>query len=69
MFDLIPAQELKDNVSIIAKTLDLTQTLPLNIEKESIYNLFKSTSIRSTLFNKKIFIELKLPILERDEFL
>lgn len=69
IFDLVPAQELKDNVSIIAKTLDLTQMLPFNVEKENIYNLFKSTSIKSTLFNKKIFIELKIPILERDEFL
>lgn len=65
---IIPFKSLNDSLQIIAHELDNTQKLPIDIKEESLYHIYKITSVRSTLINKKIMIEMSIPILEKDEF-
>lgn len=59
--DVIPLSQMKENIRGISKHLNTNSILPINIETESIYHIFKYTIIKSTLHKKKIIIELSLP--------
>lgn len=62
---VIPINRLKENLKIISNNLSENQKLPINLKSENIYHLFKITNVRATLYNKKILIELSIPIIEK----
>lgn len=65
---IIPFKSLKNCLQIISNKLDHTQKLPIDIKNESIYHIYKIISVRSTLINKRIMIEISIPILEKNQF-
>lgn len=67
--DIIPTDQLKINIRDISKHLNNNIILPINMENENIYEIFKYTTIRSTLHEDKIIIELSLPLIENEKWI
>lgn len=60
--DVIPSLHLKQNLREVALHLVHEKRLPINTETDNIYSIFKYTTIKSTLHDKKVIIELTIPI-------
>lgn len=65
---LIPEYRLKQDLKAIAATLNSNQKLPIEILHEDILHIFRFTEIRTTLYEKILFMEIDMPIAERDDF-
>lgn len=65
--DVITPTALKTNIKDICKHLKNNIILPTNMENENIYEIFKYTTIKSTLHGNKIIIELSIPLVENEQ--
>lgn len=64
----IPIRALKRNLQSIENNLGENQKLPIDLQNESTYHIFKTVTIRATQMNEKILVELNIPILERETY-
>lgn len=64
----IPIHEIKQILGKIKHYLPENQKLPIDIEEENTYHIYKISTIRATKINNKILIELGIPILDRDSY-
>lgn len=64
----IPLSELKSNLKQIKYSLKENQKLAIDLENESIYHVFKTATLRANMINKRILIEINIPILETDAY-
>lgn len=65
---VIPADRLEDKLKYIQLNMGMDKKLPVDIERESVYHLYKIVSIKVTLINEKILIELNIPVVERENY-
>lgn len=66
--DIIPAKQLEHTLREISVKLQPNTELPVNLNTESIYHIFKTSSIHSTLLNGRVLVEVKIPIILREPF-
>lgn len=68
IIDLIPINQLEDNLYFINDQVAKDEELAIEFKTESVYNIFKTATIHSILRNNIVIIEIGLPILELEEF-
>lgn len=61
--DIIPFKQMKENLRGITANLNNNLALPVNLDNENPYDIFKFTSILSTLHKEHIIVELTIPII------
>lgn len=66
--DIIPPKQLEKSIKQIPHHLPANMELPINWETESIYHIFRVSSIHSTLTNDRIIVEMKIPIISNQPF-
>lgn len=64
----IPHYQMNDDLKRIASTLKSNQKLPIDILQEDPLHIFKFTEVQSTLFADKLWIELSIPIAQREDY-
>lgn len=64
----IPIEQLRQNLKTIEQNLSEDQKLPIDLNSESTYHIYKTVAIKATMLNKRILVEVNVPILERDEY-
>lgn len=64
----ISLDQLHSNLKIIKESLRTEEELPINISKDNLYNLFKTSSIHSILRDNRLLVELTIPILSTTIF-
>jgi hypothetical protein len=60
--ELIPLNQLKDNLKTLELHLERGEELPIEINKENIFNIFKTSAIHSILTGDRLIAELTIPI-------
>lgn len=65
---LIPLDILTDDLRKLENLLPDKQKLPINIHRESALNIFKFSTTRATLYEKKILIEINIPKVDMDTY-
>lgn len=68
LVELIPENDLYDNLLHIQNNLKNTQTLPLDLQLDNSIQITKSATVSGAIYDKKIFIEIKFPIPENEIF-
>lgn len=63
---LVPLKKLSDDLSTIEKELPEYQKLPVNLKFENPLHTFKHSTVTASLFDKRLLIEITIPILERE---
>lgn len=66
--ELIPKQQLTDDLTHLIEILPSHQRLPIDPNREDIFHIFKFSSIRSTLFAQKLMVEVNIPIAEKERY-
>lgn len=66
--ELIPKKQLVSDLKFINERLDSTQQLPINPNTEDAFHIYKYSGILSTIHNGKIFMEISIPVAEREKF-
>lgn len=61
--ELIPVDILQDNLRDISFNLVNGKKLPIDIEKDNIYEIFDMITIKSTVINNKLLMILSIPII------
>lgn len=64
----IPAYKLKQGIKRIVPHLRSDQRIPINLEIESIYHIYKMAKLRSTLIGHKILIEIGIPLVKKENY-
>lgn len=67
VIDLVPVTQLEENIHFIKEKLSKTEELAIRPDRESIYNIFKTSTVHSILRNRLVMIEIRIPILESEE--
>lgn len=65
---LIPEERLINDLSHIEKFLREDQKLPIDFNIEDPLHIFKYSKIMSTLYGNRIFMEITIPIVERQQY-
>lgn len=65
---LIPINNLENDFAQIQMKLGRNQILPTNLGHNGIHNVGKFISTKATLFEKRIFIEIGIPVVENDQY-
>lgn len=63
---LVPLEKLTEDLGIVAKNLDENQRLPIELGTENPLHIFKFSSISASLYGDRMFIEINIPIVERE---
>lgn len=66
--ELIPIQQLANELQQISASLEGRQKLPMDPYAENTMNIFKYSRTKATLFNRKLMIELSTPAAEGESF-
>lgn len=66
--DFIAKTQLGENLKTIQNTLKQEKQLPIDANTDNPYSIYRSTVIRTSLHNKRVLIELSIPILDREIF-
>lgn len=66
--NLVPVKTIREDLKKISLLLTKRQKLPIDINQENTYHLYKVMTVRSTLINKKMLIEIGIPIVEDEKF-
>lgn len=66
---MISQNTLRKCLEEISKTLNGEQSLPINIKNQSPLNIFLVSEVEGVLENKRILINLRIPIITRDEYI
>lgn len=61
--ELLPASKLQENLREINYALDTDKQLPINIDTENIYEIFKISQIKTTIINNRLLIIATIPII------
>ena len=67
IINLISQKQIRKDLQIITENLKNHQRLPINLKNQHPYNIFAVTTSKATLYDKKILIKLRIPIIDRDE--
>lgn len=68
MTNLIPTTRLTSKLTDIAKELGKNQELPINLDRENVFQLFSISKIGAVLHENKIIVEINFPILTRESY-
>lgn len=66
--ELISKSQLAEELNRISNSLRITQRLPINTISENALHIFKFSKISSSLFDRKLMMEIEIPLAEREEF-
>lgn len=66
--ELIPKKQLSKDLELVSKLLLPSQKLPIDYDNEDIFHIFKFSTIKSTLFARKILVEITIPIAEKEQY-
>lgn len=61
--ELLPVGKLQENLREIEYALDADKQLPINIDSENIYEIFKVAKIKTTIINNRLLIVFTIPII------
>lgn len=67
VIDLIPINQLRDNLNVINGKIAKNEEMAIDLKMESVYNIFKTSTIHTILKNDIVIIEIGIPILEMEE--
>lgn len=67
-FPELSSKEVRQSLLNISKNLRITQRLPIDLREDNALSIFHFTSIKSTLHDAKLLIELIVPIAETESF-
>lgn len=67
--EIISETDIISILETIALGLEPEQEIPIDIFEENVYNLLNIISISSSIFDEKILMEIKIPIILRDTFI
>lgn len=66
--DVIPIQNIREQLKIIENNLEKKVELPVDLRSESTYHIFRTASVRSTLLGNRIIVEINFSILNQEIF-
>lgn len=66
--DVIEIQMISDGLYKIQTLLREDEMLPIDLSKDNIHSIFGFTSIKGTLFNNRIMVEIAIPVLSRTKY-
>lgn len=66
--ELIPKEQLSRDMEHLSRLLLSHQKLPIDFDHEDIFHIFKFSTLRSTLFARKIMVEVNIPIAENEQY-
>lgn len=66
--ELIPKQQLTDDLTEMNDSMPSHQTLPIDCNKDDIFHIFRFSSIKSTLYAQKILFEVNIPVVEKEQY-
>lgn len=66
--DIIPITQLRRDLQYVEQQTERDEELTIDLEKESIYHIFRAASIHSALRGNLIMMELRIPILDSEAF-
>lgn len=69
IMSMIPFNIFKQHLNEVQYSLRKDQRLPFDINRDSIYSILKIINVKSALYNKRILMEIKIPILRNPEFI
>lgn len=65
---LLPAERLVEDLKLISYSLDNDKHLPIDIDKENIYELFRIISVKTTIINNRLLIIITIPIVNTNTY-
>lgn len=66
--EIIPREKLMAELKRISDSLKSTQSLPIDVHSQNAMQIFKYSTISSTLFQDKLLIEINIPVTESENF-
>lgn len=66
--EMIPKQQLRADLLHIKQLLKATQALPIDPAEEDAMHIIKFSQVKTALHNRRILVEVAIPIAEREEF-
>lgn len=63
---LIPKDKLLNDLRIVESKLEENQKLPINFSFENPLHIFKYSKIATSLYGNRLFMEINIPLVERD---
>lgn len=68
IMNVITIKMFKEHLKEIQDGIQINQHLPFDPKEDSIYDILKILKIKSALYNKRILIEIQVPVVENSEF-
>lgn len=65
---LIPIDKLERDLLTIHKNIAMSQMLPINFKVENPLSIFKYSKTSASLYGKRFFLEITIPIIERQQY-
>lgn len=62
---LVPDEILSQDLNHLESILREDQRLPIDLKMENVLHIFKFTTIKSSIFNGNLIVEIKIPIVQR----
>lgn len=69
MTNLIPAERLREHLSDINREVPKNKELPIDIERENIFQLLSTSTLKSTMLEDRIFLEISFPVLLQTHYI
>lgn len=66
---LIPAERLKKHLTDIDQEMPKDRELPINVDRENVFQLLSTSTIKSTISDNRIFLEISFPILLQTQYI
>lgn len=67
LLDLVPKHQLEEALKEIQTKLDNDEQLPINMNNENIFHIYKAANLKTKLYNGNILLELRIPIITREK--
>lgn len=69
MTNLIPAERLRKHLIDINREMPKNKELPIDMNRENVFQLLSTSTIKSTMTDDRIFLEISFPVLLQTQYL
>lgn len=67
--NLIPAERLRKHLTDINREMPKNKELPIDLDRENIFQLLSTSTIKSTMMDDRIFLEISFPVLLQTQYI
>lgn len=68
MTDLIPAERLRKHLIDINREMPKNKELPIDLDRENVFQLLSTSTLKSTMLDNRIFLEISFPVLLQTQY-